>query len=63
MGSAALQYALGMDVIFGTFGYAVVNSLKFVEDILNGLHEDWLETPGKRIRIIRVVLFQIHVHL
>jgi hypothetical protein len=52
-----------MDVIFSTFGYAVINSLKFIEDILDGLHEDRLETPGKRVWIIRVILFQIYVRL
>ena len=50
-------------MIFGTFRYAVINSLKFIEDILDGLHKDWLETPGKRVWIIRVIFFQIYVRL
>ena len=58
-----MWYALGMDVIFGTFRYAVINSLKFIEDVLNGFHKDRLETPGKRVWIVRVILFQIYVRL
>ena len=58
-----MWHALGMDVIFGTFRYAVINSLKFIEDVLDGLHKDWFETPGKRVRIIRIILFQIYVRL
>jgi len=52
-----------MDVIFGAFRYAVIDSLKFVEDILDGLHEDWLETPCKGVWIIRVILFQARIRL
>ena len=58
-----MWYALGMDVVFGTFRYTVINSLKFIEDVLDGLHKDWLEAPGKRVWIIRVILFQIYVRL
>jgi hypothetical protein len=52
-----------MNVIFSTFGYAVMNGLKFIEDILDGLHEDWLETPGKRVGMVGVVFFQVRVCL
>ena len=62
-GSATGWYALGMDVIFGALRYIVVNRLEFIEDILNGLHKDWLEAPGERVWIVGVILFQIHIRL
>ena len=49
-------------MILGAFRYTIVNGLELVEDVLDGLHEDWLETPGKGVRIIRVVFPQVHVH-
>jgi hypothetical protein len=45
-------------VVFGTLCDVIVDGLKFVEDILDCLHHDGFQRARKRVRIVRVVLFQ-----
>lgn len=47
-----------MYVVSCIFGYIVVNCLKLVKDVLNGFHDDWLQSSRERIRIVRIVLFE-----
>jgi len=53
----ALNYSLGMNVIFRIFWNVVINGLQLVKDVLNGLHKDWLQMLCKWIRIIWVMIF------
>ena len=47
-----------MYVVFGAFRDVIVDSLKFVEDVLYRLHHDGLQRARERVWIVRIVLLQ-----
>ena len=47
-----------MDVVFRCLRYVIVDRLKLVQHVLNGLHKHRLQALGEGVGIVGIILFQ-----